>query len=346
MPNDNGTGVVRNSDWTAVGSSKGGATDLGLGFSKAWFKYGNDWGFGDIGFIFGRQAPAFVTGKNQLFIDKDVNFDGMAQTWHWGSFGLNLSEYVLGGVNGGAQSSSDVTSTDFSSNQPTTPSGLAYLFSVQPTFKWKFTDEINALFAVGYHKWTNTVGSAYQNLIPNGGLSTAGFGTTAATSIANGTTFATRVSQENSAQWQFLTSWNLPYMLAFDFEYIMNKDLFYQPVAAPGGNSNLGGTKQDKSAWSAGLSYGSLKKAHDFTIAYSYHNKGLGAVLTAFTDDVIQAGMQGHEINVAYNIANNFSFGANAYFLQEKTTKNNLGNDVSPAKIKTNYWELTTGVRF
>lgn len=338
-------GGTSNTDWTTAANGSG---DLGVGFNRAWFKYGNDWGFGDIGLVFGRQAPAFARGANQVFIDNDVNFDGLAQTWKWGSFGFSASQYVLGGVTAGTTGRSSYVHTDWTDKSSGAPGGLSVLYSFQPSFSWKFTDEIAAMFAVGMHQWSKAVGANFQNVIPNGGET--GFGNaTLATATGNTNTWATRVSQENSRHWQFLVNLTLPYTLAFDFEMLMNKDMFYGQVPSAAGNwfNNYTTPKreQDSTAWAASLSYGELKKSQDFMIGYAYHNKGLGAVYNTYTYDRVQAGMVGHEIKAAYNIANGFHVGAKYMMLDEKNGKIESGLERNK-KIETNYWEVTTGVRF
>jgi hypothetical protein len=340
-----GTTVI-NSDWT-TGSGTAGSNDLAIALENAWFKYGNDWGFGDVGLVFGRQPAAFVNGRNQVLIDSDVRFNGAAQTWQWGSFGLNLSQYVLGARSGGTDGATVYAENDFTKKNATTPGNFAVLYSFQPTFKWKFSDEIAAMFAVGYHQWSGTTGINYQNFIPNG--ERTGFGTAATSaSLANGTAvWASRVSQENSRMWQFVMNWQLPFMLGVDFELVKNKAQRYAPPKAAGVPDNLPAkiVEQDDTAWAAGITYGQLKKAQDFMVAYTYHDKGLGAVHNRFTNDYVQAGFAGHEFNAAYNIANNFDVNAKYMSLDEKNGRNQIGVDAAK-KLKTSLWAVGAGVKF
>lgn len=332
-----------NTDWTNTAGA-----DFGIGLENAWFKYGNDWGFGDIGVTFGRQAAAFATGRNQAFIDNDVRFNGISETWQWGSFGLNFGQYILGAVSNGTAGNSSYVETPFSSKLPGSHGAFSVLYSFQPTFKWKFSDELAAFFAVGYHKWSNAIGTTFQNRIPNGG--TTGFGTAAANMTANSTgVYANAVSQENSKHWQFLMNWQLPFMLSLDFEYIFNKDQVYAVPKSPGGNDNFPAEKvnQSKDAWAASLAYGQLKKAHDFMISYAFHDKGIGSVHNAFSYDKVQAGLQAHEITAAYNIANNFHVMGKWFSMKEKNGRNQLGVEPRDVRrLENDMWEISTGVKF
>lgn len=344
------TASSANSDWTTANSA-----DLGIGMHRAWFKYGNDWGFGDVGITFGRQAVGFATSNTQVFMDNDVALDGVTETWKWGSFGINLGQYILGGKTAGVEGGSQVVSSAYSEKAPQSSGGMQVLYSFQPHFTWKFTDEITGMFAVGYHNWSNTTGTNFRNLIPNGstfGTVNGGFVTGNQTSLAganasltNANAFSRQVSVENSKQWQGVMKLTLPYMLALDFEYIKNKELFYGTPSGLGVAQVTAKPALDSSAWAASLTYGQLKKAHDFTIGYTYHDKGLGSVASRFTYDRVLPGFTAHEINAGYNMANGMNVAARALFEKEKNGRDQTARD-SGKLISTTYWEVSTGVRF
>lgn len=314
--------------------------DLNVRVNRLWFRYGNDWGFGDIGVTIGRQSAAFAVGEGQLFIDKDVDLDGFGWTWRWGSFGLNAGQYILGGINRGTTGVSNITrsdATEIAGSQST----FSVLYAFQPTFKWRFTDEIEAMFAVGYYYWANTTGTAYQNPLLN--FENSGFQSTTGQALFDLNSTAT-VSVENSKQWQFLANVTLPWMLHARGEVIINKDHFY---GTPGTVAQASNTiKLGKTAWEAAISYGELKKAQDFMVSYSYSSKGLGAVLTALTNNEYEAGLKGHTISAGYAIANNLHLSGELYILEEINNKNNQGVDNPTEKIDKNYFEIITGITF
>lgn len=316
--------------------------DLTIGLEDAWFRYGNDWGFGDIGFTFGRQSLPFAMGSQQTFIDEDVRMDGFSQTWKWGSFGLNLGQYYLGGVNGNALATgTSISTTPANDEDPSRVDTYAKLFGYQATFNWRFNDDFSMLFGAGYYHWAGAVGTKFQNLIPNSNTNTT------AGSIA--AIESTRVSVENSGQWQFLLDFDLPYMLNLEFEIVFNKEHLYGTPVFIGSIFTPANpqVKLDSTAWSLGLSYGELKKAHDFTIGYAYSDKGLGSVYSEFTYEFNPAGYDGHTIWAGYNIANNFNIGLKFIFLDEKNPRTQAGVAlVTAEKIDRNYWEVSTGVRF
>jgi opacity protein-like surface antigen len=142
-------------------------------------------------------------------------------------------------------------------------------------------------------------------------------------------------------------NWQLPFMLGVDFELVKNKAQRYAPPKAAGVPDNLPAkiVEQDDTAWAAGITYGQLKKAQDFMVAYTYHDKGLGAVHNRFTNDYVQAGFAGHEFNAAYNIANNFDVNAKYMSLDEKNGRNQIGVDAAK-KLKTSLWAVGAGVKF
>lgn len=341
-----GLGNARpNSDWVTVQTNTSNIQgDLAIGVQEAWFRYGNDWGFGDIGLTFGRQALPFAMGSGQVFFDQDVRLDGFSQTWKFGSFGLNLGQYILGSVNGNAPAASVFADRPADEATVTNQDGFSALFGLQGTFDWRFNDDFNMMFAVGHYNWSRTLGTRFQNFIPN---------TNNAANINNVEAVA-RTSQENSRHWQFLLDFDLPYMLNLEFELVLNRELAYGVPAVIGqtfqpGTDAAGTTInfQDTTAWTIGISYGELKKSQDFTIGYAYQDKGLGAVTNAFTYEFHPAGYKGHHIWAGYNLANNFNMGLKFIWLDEKDPRNQAGNVLTTAeKIDRNYWELTTGIHF
>ena len=330
-----GATVLPNNTFVTFNNNTNGTQgDLPLGVREAWFRYGNDWGFGDLGFTIGRQAPAFRTGAAETFIDNDVRFDGFAETWKWGSFGVNFSQYILGGTDSNASGASAVTSTPSTRDAAGTIESIAVLYSWQLVFDWRFTDDIAADFWAGYHLWSNTVGAQYQNDVPNGNSG----GINGAASL---------VGLENSRHWQFGMGWMFPYTIGVDFEIIINNDHEYGAPAAIGGIKAPNTNKLAGTAWSAGITFGELKKAQDFMIGYTYSDKGLGSIANAFTNENSPAGFNGHTIDLAYNVANNFHIGGQVRFLDEKDAKNNTGVAATGnAKMDRNYWNVMAGVQF
>ncbi len=337
-----------NSDWVNTQHNAAGvASDFPIAIREAWFRYGNDWGFGDLGFTFGKQALPFALGKQQIFMDSDVRMDGFSQTWKWGSFGLNMGQYILGAVNGNAANSSFFADRPFDEATVNNQDGFMALYGFQMTFDWRFNDDFSMMFAGGFYKWNRTLGAQFQNFIPN----TRNLTNTASAGI-NGAdaTFAT--SQENSRPFVLMVDFDLPYSLNLEFEIAFNREMQYGRPANIGAvfapfvtGLNIPASTQDSTAWSLGLTYGELKKSQDFVIGYAYHDKGLGAVSNAFTYDRNPAGYSGHHVWVGYNLANNFNVGFKYISLSEKDPRNQDGVAViGGEKIDREYWEITTGV--
>lgn len=321
-----GGAATTTSDWVNYAAMG----DQAVGIEQAWFKYNNDWGFGDISAIVGRQKNVFAHDMmtEQLF-DKDLRFDGFGWTWKWGSFGLNASQYVIGASNNlAATGASTYTTTAATEAGANTQRRFGVLYGFQPHMHWRFTDSIDAMFAVGFYKWSNVV---------TAGNAVHGFTTPSATGD-NGT-----LVMDNMKQWQVLAMINLPYNLMFSGEYVMNKEQKYGSAATIFSNNNA-----DKSALALGLSYGKLKRAHDFTIGYAYNMKGLGAVANAQTNNLLPADANAHFVKAAYNLAENFSLGWQGIFADEKSKKQAAnGNAITgPQKNTRSYWELVAGVSF
>jgi hypothetical protein len=244
----------------------------------------------------------------------------------FGMFGLNAAQYVLGARQGSAtqNGASTVTNTNATQDSAALNQKFNYLFAVQPHMNWKFTDEIEAMFAVGYYAWRDTGGT---NAIGNAPA-------------------ATNFRLENLRQWQFLTGWTLPYNLNLNVEYVMANEQKFDARSV--GRATTPNPEASRSAWAAGLTYGGLKKAHDFTVGYTYNTKGLAAVDGRYTYEKFAADRKGHIINVGYAVADNFNIGWKGVFNKEKE-KMDPATGVAytgSRELKVNYWELTTGVMF
>lgn len=333
------SGGWENVEW-GVGVRTGGTTainddhvalvnnqDRAIGFEQAWFRYVRDFGSLDLAATVGRQKNVFAYDTiSQTLFDNDVRFDGLGWQFKFGMFGFNAAQYVLGGQTGKTGQASNKTNNDSTDANPATAQRLNYLFGFQPTMNWKFSDDIEAMFGVGYYIWKDqTQGNAI------GGT-------------------ASNFNMENPRQWQFTTSWTLPYNLSFHGEYVMNKK---QKFDANTRGAGYAATQADvsRSAWSAGLTYGSLKKAHDFSIGYAYGQKGLGSVINAYSYEKFTADNKGHTVEVAYAIADNFHLGWKGLFLKEKEKLDPATGAAYTAgnanrEFKTNYWEVTAGVMF
>ncbi|RYG54329.1 hypothetical protein EON80_31835, partial [bacterium] len=246
-----------------------GASNFGIGFEQAWFRYVREFGSLDFSVTAGRQKNVFAYDSvSQNLFDNDVRFDGLGWQFKFGMFSLNAAQYTLGSTAGSiaGANGSNVTRTDISD---ALPSGqhLTYLFGIQPTMNWKFADDIEAMFGVGYYYWkdsTNVNNIGGSNLVVPG---------TVAGTVPPGGTYALG----DPRQWQFTTAWTLPYSLSFNGEFVMNK------------KSDFAGVELSRTAWSAGLTYGSLKKAHDFSVGYAYGNKGIASVINRYSHEKFQA---------------------------------------------------------
>ena len=94
-----------------------------------------------------------------------------------------------------------------------------------------------------------------------------------------------------------------------------------------------------------------MKKAHDFSVGYTYGTKGIAAVDNRYTYEKFGADRKGHIFNVGYAIADNFNIGWKGVFVKEKekidpTTGLAYAGANAKRETKTNYWELTAGVNF
>jgi hypothetical protein len=317
--------------------------DRAIGIDQAWFRYLRDFGSLDLSVTFGRQKNVLAYDSvSQNLFDNDVRWDGLGWQFKFGMFGLNAAQYITGAKTSAANGqASTFTSTDATESVATTTSKFNYLLAVQPHMMWKFTDDIETMFAVGYYMWSD---SSNANTMNGGYALTTNTGTPATSNLGN------TLQVHNPRQWHFLNTWTLPYNLTFNAEYVMNKKTALDNTNVSGAYTGTA-KDADKSALSLGLTYGSLKKAQDFTVGYAYGSKGIASVINRYTYEKFAADNKGHTFQVGYALADNFHLGWKGLFLKEKAKLNALTGvattGVSAAQeIKTNYWELTAGVMF
>ncbi len=345
-----------NSDYTTLNNN----ADRNIGLEQAWFRYLKDFGALDMGVTFGRQMNVLAYDSvSQNLFDKDVRWDGFGWQFKFGMFGFNAAQYILGaqgsttpGAEGtpaaatqGGSSYSATDSSDFAANAQ---GKFNYLLAFQPHVTWKFSDTIETMLAVGYYLWSD----ASQTNLSNGGVTDYNAVTTGGLNVAEN---PANFNMHNSKQWHFFNTWTLPYNLSFRGEYVINKEQFYNNRTVSGyiGNASHSfdqtrGPAASRSALALGITYGALKKANDFTLGYTYGNKGLASVVNTYTNDKFLADNNGHMFSAGYALANNFHLGLKGIFLKEKsqinaTTGSTLANN---QQMKTTYWELNTGVTF
>lgn len=302
------------------------AGDGAIALSQAWFSYNHDFGVVDLTATFGRQKNVFMFDKAEQIFNGGVNFDGFGWQFKMGSFGLNAAQYIIGAhTANNTVGSSTYTKTDSLDNGVTTQNKFAVLYGFQPHMNWKFSDEISTKLAVAFYNWNNVDNNSNQV----GGYNSATLNTSAVSSTY-------RVA--NPLQWAFTNSWDLPYTLAFNGEYVMNKKNFYPDAAV---------TEVSNKALSLGLSYGKVKKAHDWSIGYMYGDKGLAASINGFASEKFLADNTGHTVNVDYKLADNFNLGFKAMWLKQKDKKNSSGVAITTAQEqKASHMEFTAGVTF
>lgn len=355
----NGAGAgPKNSDWNTV--QNGG--DQTLGIEQAWFRYVRDFGGLDLAATFGRQKLALATDTQwQTLFDNDTRWDGFGWNFKFGMFGFNAAQYVLGAVNQGATNASTYTYNEATENAAATKSRFNMLYAFQPHMTWKFSDEIEAMFAVAYYKWnsmglTNTIG-------PNRNIANAG----TVPSIAGST-----YNMDNKDQWDFLANVSLPFNLAFTGNFVKASKAAYNEASIGNGAVYTGATNAadvrrpdvSSTAWTLGLTYGKLRKAQDFMLGYAYGTKGIGSVVSGFSNDVFPADYKGHTVLAGYSVADNFNLGFRWISRSEKERINvsnthanggGLPYGASAAGVagtnanqqqKVSYWELTAGVAF
>jgi hypothetical protein len=322
-----------NNYYTRLGAN----TDPSIGLDQAWVKYSHDFSVLDLNVTLGRQKNIFAyDATSQILFDNDVRWSGLGWNFKLGSFGLNAGQYVLG---------SDSGSTSTSTNSNYTNQNISMMYGFQPYMNWRFTDEIDAMLAVAYYSWNNL------NSTSNGNLGNGGYQANAGTTGPDTTALAAGTLPIGSLhQWDFTANVNLPYNFALGGEYTLAQNGVYgltsTSAAAPSNSAT------DKSLWTAGLVYGKVKKAHDWSLSYYYANKGIASSINAYANELFPADNKGHIIEAKYNIADNFHVGAEALFLKAKSNTNGAGTLYSASAAtanqqeKSTYWEVNAGVNF
>ncbi|MCO5141951.1 MAG: putative porin [Oligoflexia bacterium] len=355
-------GGWENVEWGAGIRTTGSATssyttftaggDATIALEQAWFRYLRD--FGDINFnvTVGRQMNALAYDSvGQGLFDKDARWDGFGWQWKMGMFGLNAAQYITGAKSGGANGASTYSTNENLKATATSSSHMNTLMAFQPHMTWKFTDEIETFFAVGYYVWTDDSNTNRSR----GGLTTTienlNTGTTPAADI---TAYAYRV--HNPRQWHFYNKWSLPYNLKLSLEYVMNKKSILNTNSVAGyGAATVREPEVSKSMFSGSLVYGSLEKAHDFTVGYTYQSKGIASVINTYTNSDFLADNKGHVFSAGYALADNFHLGFKGFFMKEKEKLQVTGAATdglayqSPnggQEMKTTAFHFTTGVMF
>lgn len=356
-----GSTTTANSDWAAYNAD---SADLSVTVGEAYFRYSNDYGFGDLDVTFGRAKNVFAHDTNGEFLfDNDVRFNGFGWKWKMGNFGFNASQYILGARNrASANGTSSWTKSDETTMDGTTGgSGFGYLFGFQPTFNFRFSDDIESLFAFGYYNWSNTgAGTNYANSL-HGEQRTNTAGKVAGASAAltdNGQTFLV----SNPKQMQFLWDTTLPMDLSFTFEFIRNKKYFYDYFYAGTASQQAAGTygsgnsrEVKRNAYHGTLAYGKLGKAHSYKVSYGYGSKGLASVVNYYSNSSFLADQKGHTIKAAYAVTDSLTLSGKFMSLKEVSNLDADGNapgntttsnNASGRNHKVNYWELAAGVAF
>ena len=312
--------------------------DRAIGFEQAWFRYVRDFGSMDLGATFGRQMNVLAYDSNvQALFDNDVRWDGAGWKFNFGMFGLNAAQYILGGQTAGTPGASTQSYTDSTEAVATTQSKFNTMLAFQPHMTWKFSDEIETFFAVGYYLWSTNA----ETNGTNGGV--ADFNTGTNNVAVNPASF----NMHSPRQWHFYNTWTLPYSLKLSLEYFMNKEQVYSNRTITGYTGTVA-PEAGKSSFSAGLTYGSLKKAQDFTVGYAYVTKGLASGINRYANEDILADNKGHVFTAGYALADNFNLGFKYQMLKEKDKLNaNTGVALTNnQEMESTYWELTAGVMF
>lgn len=368
----NKTAAAANNDYTPVGNN----LDPGIGLDQAWMRYVRDFGSLDLGVTVGRQKNALIYDQQwETLFSNNVRWDGFGWNFKFGMFGLNAAQYILGSAQhsapaGGtlttaAQNTSTYKYTDSSQNVASTKNNFQVLYAFQPHMNWKFSDEIEAMFAVSYYRW---VYEGSTNAIGGAGVTQFNANSTGTVPVLPYGTYR----MDGNSQWDFLLNLSLPMNFAFTGDFVKANKASYNnmTVATTVGNNSVAynGSAVDvgSSAWTLGLTYGKLRKAQDFTIGYAYGTKGIGSVIDGYTNDKFAADTKGHTVVVGYSMADNFNLGFRWMSLKEKekistsgtaTTGGNAGSAYGPDAtgaagknanqgLSTSYWELTAGVAF
>jgi len=352
--------------------------DLGIGIDLAYFHYSNDFGFGDLGVTVGRGNNVFAYDENgQFLFDNDVSWDGFGWKWKMGNIGFNAAQYILGGNSGlstsAANGSSRIVKTAASDNGGTPASGVSQenhtnfetMLGFQPTFSFRFTDDIESMFAVGYYVWNGTTAPAnatgnYSNAL-HGNQTQVAAGKVGSNTILDDTQF---MPMANARIWQLLVDTSLPMGFNASFEYLRNKKNYYDEYNNSLNQATSKSIEAKRTAWSATLGYGKIAKAHDWKVSYSYGNRGLASSYNYYANDLFAADQKGHTITGSYALTDSLSLGAKYMTLKEISNLDRNGNapgttaglvggftgTTNAASVgrshKWKYWELTAGVAF
>ena len=131
---------------------------------------------------------------------------------------------------------------------------------------------------------------------------------------------------EKTNYWQGLLALHFPNMIKVEGEYLKNSTIELED-------------DDDKSdvSYSGTISYGSIKKAHDFIIAGMYQKKGENAALTDFTYSKWAPGNKGFGVGLKYALAKGLHLKAKYLSLEE---------DVDEDADKNKYLELAAVAAF
>lgn len=357
-----GLATAANTDWTPVGGKANAASDATIGLDSAYFRYVHDFGAVDANITVGRGKTALITDTTwETLYSNATRFQGFSEGLKFGMFGLNMTQYVEGAVtapNTESASEYNITASGQANANKNTSFAMTYQF--QPYMTWKFTDEIETLFAVAY---TYSYDESHVNTA--GGYDPSTWDAGNVNNVSNGlsTGDIAEYRMNNRRSWDFLNTWTLPYTLNFTGELILgqkavydNQSLTVAPVLGTWVNSGVG-TSVSSTAWNLGLTYGKLKKAMDFTVGYAYGSKGIASVVSDYTNPWFAADQKGHHITAGFALADNLSLGFNAYFLKEKQgidAKTGVAYGAAPGsvaalsneKLSDKMWELNTAVSF
>jgi hypothetical protein len=349
-----GGGGTINDDY--VNAQSGG--DRAIGVDAAWFRYVRDFGSVDMGLTIGRQKNALAYDSAwETNYDNDVRWDGFGWNFKMGMFGFNASQYILGSTKNNTLNASNFSYSE-ASQQGSIPAAsgatdntakFAVVYAFQPTMTWKFSDEIEAMFAVGFAKWNAT---GFTNRT-GAGVAAARLTNTAANGGSVPAIGQSAMRVNGMSQLDFLANVTLPYNLAFVFDYVKAGKASYNSESIAGFTPTTG-TEVGTHALTLGLTYGKLKKAHDFTIGYAFTNKAIASQVGAFSNDKFAPDNKGSTVVAGYSLADNFHLGFKYMRLEEKERMDTItaqaigayGGTKANQKMISKYWELTAGVAF
>ena len=342
------------SDWSTTQSNQNGGGVSAPVIDNAWFRYLMNMDTVKVAATIGHQplTLAYDTSASLLFYSAD-RFDGFGWKFDMGMFGLNAGQYILGARNGvpGANpgNSSSITGSDRTQKLGNTvgPHQINTLFAFQPYMKMKFADDIETMFAVGYYVWND---DSNQNLM-HGGYDSSTLNATATSTV--GATAASNFRIHNPRQWHFYNTWSLPFNLAVNLELIKNKKSQYDVLSVPNyiGTANTAPVSVSSTAWTAGIAYGAVKKAHDFKLSYNYFKKGIASVINTYSYTTLPTDNKGHLLSATYRLAENFDLNA-AWATMKEIEKIDPTTGVAYAgtnaneQQKTTYWQLQASMNF